>query len=98
MQDTRATDSDVPEYRYNAALAARIEQRWQRTWAELGTFHAPNPVGPLAGDTPADKLFIQEDAKLPAIGGDRHDPSLEREIVRLRHQAARASERRFWRR
>jgi len=35
---------------------------------------------------------------VPAIGGDRHHPSLEREIVLLRHQAARASERRFWRR
>jgi hypothetical protein len=34
---------------------------------------------------------------VPAIGGDRHHPSLEREIVR-RHQAALASERRFWRR
>ncbi|MBW7974161.1 hypothetical protein [Bradyrhizobium sp. BR 10289] len=35
---------------------------------------------------------------MPAIGGDRHDPALERRIVALRHQAARASERRFWRR
>lgn len=35
---------------------------------------------------------------VPAIGGDRHHPSVEREMVRLRHQAARASERRFWRR
>ena len=32
------------------------------------------------------------------IGGDRDHPFLEREIVVLRHQAARASERRFWRR
>lgn len=35
---------------------------------------------------------------VPAVGGDSHYPSLEREIVPLRHQAARASERRFWRR
>jgi len=33
-----------------------------------------------------------------AIGSYRDHPSLEREIVRPRHQAARASERRFWRR
>jgi hypothetical protein len=32
---------------------------------------------------------------VPAIGGDRHHLSLEREVVRMRHQAARASERRF---
>lgn len=35
---------------------------------------------------------------VPAIGGDRHHPSLERQIVATRRQAARASERRFWRR
>ncbi|MFF3221618.1 leucine--tRNA ligase [Nocardia suismassiliense] len=69
MQDTRATDSDVPEHRYNAELAGRIEQRWQRTWAERGTFHAPNPVGPLAGDTPADKLFIQDMFPYPSGAG-----------------------------
>ncbi|WP_453945080.1 hypothetical protein [Bradyrhizobium sp. USDA 372] len=35
---------------------------------------------------------------VPAIGGDRNHPSLHREIVPGRHQAARESERRFWRR
>jgi hypothetical protein len=35
---------------------------------------------------------------VPAIGGDRHHPPLERQIVRPPHQAARASERRFLRR
>lgn len=30
-----------------------------------------------------------------AIGGDRHHPPLQQKIVRLQHQAARASERRF---
>ncbi|MCC8976024.1 hypothetical protein H8B01_37620, partial [Bradyrhizobium sp. Cham227] len=35
---------------------------------------------------------------VPAIGSDRYYPSLQREILLLRHQAARASERRFWRR
>jgi leucyl-tRNA synthetase len=34
--------------RYDAAMAAEIEARWQRRWAEDGTFSTPNPVGPLA--------------------------------------------------
>jgi len=34
---------------------------------------------------------------VPGAGGDRRHLSLKRAIVRLRHQAARASERRFWR-
>ncbi|MEV0435778.1 leucine--tRNA ligase [Nocardia sp. NPDC050413] len=69
MQDTRATESDVPQHRYNAELAGRIEQRWQRNWAERGTFNAPNPVGPLAGDTPDDKLFIQDMFPFPSGAG-----------------------------
>ncbi|GAA5045755.1 leucine--tRNA ligase [Nocardia callitridis] len=69
MQDTRATGSDVPEHRYNAELAERIERRWQRTWDERGTFHAPNPVGPLAGDTPQDKLFVQDMFPYPSGAG-----------------------------
>ncbi|WP_444980191.1 leucine--tRNA ligase [Nocardia neocaledoniensis] len=69
VQDTRATESDVPQHRYNAELAGRIERRWQQNWAERGTFHAPNPVGPLAGDTPADKLFIQDMFPFPSGAG-----------------------------
>jgi leucyl-tRNA synthetase len=69
VQDTRATESDVPEHRYNAELAGRIERRWQRIWDERGTFHAPNPVGPLAGETPADKLFVQDMFPYPSGAG-----------------------------
>ncbi|MFF0488977.1 leucine--tRNA ligase [Nocardia sp. NPDC004068] len=78
MQDTRDTeptgtavrgDGGVPAHRYNADLAARIERKWQRTWAERGTFHAPNPVGPLAGDPPEDKLFIQDMFPYPSGAG-----------------------------
>ncbi|RBO91482.1 leucine--tRNA ligase [Nocardia puris] len=69
MEDTRATDSDVPQHRYNAALAGQIEARWQRNWAERGTFEAPNPVGPLAGATPADKLFVQDMFPYPSGAG-----------------------------
>ncbi|WP_329415062.1 leucine--tRNA ligase [Nocardia vinacea] len=69
MADTRATESDVPEHRYSAGLAGRIERRWQRTWDERGTFHAPNPVGPLAGATPTDKLFVQDMFPYPSGAG-----------------------------
>jgi leucyl-tRNA synthetase len=34
-------------YRYDAALAAEIESRWQDRWEREGTFEAPNPSGPL---------------------------------------------------
>ncbi|PKV78815.1 leucine--tRNA ligase [Nocardia fluminea] len=69
MQDTRATETDVPQHRYNAELAGRIERRWQQNWTERGTFHAPNPVGPLAGETPPDKLFIQDMFPFPSGAG-----------------------------
>jgi len=38
---------DTPAHRYTATLANEIERRWQDRWAENGTYHAPNPVGPL---------------------------------------------------
>ena len=41
--------ADAP-YRYDAALAARIEERWQTYWETHGTFEAPNPSGPMAAD------------------------------------------------
>jgi leucyl-tRNA synthetase len=39
---------DVPPFRYTGALAQSIETGWQRRWAERGTYHVPNPTGPLA--------------------------------------------------
>ncbi|MFD3744733.1 leucine--tRNA ligase [Nocardia sp. NPDC058633] len=69
MQDTRATETDVPQHRYNAELAGRIERRWQQNWTERATFSAPNPVGPLAGETPPDKLFIQDMFPFPSGAG-----------------------------
>ncbi len=39
---------DSPPFRYTAAMAAEIEQRWQQRWRREGTFHAPNPAGPMA--------------------------------------------------
>nr|WP_280354792.1 leucine--tRNA ligase [Nocardia otitidiscaviarum] len=64
-----AGNGDVPAHRYNADLAGRIERKWQDNWQQRGTFHAPNPVGPLAGDTPADKLFIQDMFPYPSGAG-----------------------------
>lgn len=85
MQDTRATETagqrsvddgatqgradDTPAHRYTAALAGEIERRWQQRWNERGTFHAPNPVGPLAGEVPADKLFVQDMFPYPSGAG-----------------------------
>ena len=40
-------EADVPPFRYTARLAGEIEARWQDYWEEHGTFHAPNPTGPL---------------------------------------------------
>jgi leucyl-tRNA synthetase len=41
------TESDIPPFRYTAALAERIELTWQERWERQGTFHTPNPAGPL---------------------------------------------------
>ncbi|GAB3046771.1 leucine--tRNA ligase [Sediminivirga luteola] len=35
-------------WKYDAALAGRIELKWQDRWEAEGTFEAPNPTGPLA--------------------------------------------------
>jgi leucyl-tRNA synthetase len=59
----------VPAHRYTAALANSIEPRWQQFWEERGTFHAPNPVGPLAGEVPEDKLFVQDMFPYPSGAG-----------------------------
>lgn len=85
MQDSRATETagqssvdhgaaqgragDTPAHRYTAELAGEIERRWQQRWNERGTFFAPNPVGPLAGEVPADKLFVQDMFPYPSGAG-----------------------------
>ncbi|MER5261012.1 leucine--tRNA ligase [Actinosynnema sp. NPDC002837] len=65
---TDAADA-TPAYRYTAQLAGEIERRWQQHWEEEGTFHAPNPVGPLKGEVPADKLFVQDMFPYPSGAG-----------------------------
>lgn len=65
-----STDAaEIPAYRYTAELANQIEERWQRYWEEHGTYHAPNPVGALKGDVPADKLFVQDMFPYPSGAG-----------------------------
>ena len=39
---------DSPAFRYSATLANEIERRWQDRWEKDGTYHAPNPMGPLS--------------------------------------------------
>ncbi len=39
---------DVPAHRYDGRVADEIETRWQAKWDADGTYHAPNPSGPLA--------------------------------------------------
>jgi leucyl-tRNA synthetase len=43
-----AVAADELPFRYGPRLAGEIERYWQQRWAAEGTFHTPNPVGPLA--------------------------------------------------
>ena len=66
---TAETAEETPNFRYTARMAAEIEQRWQRRWEELGTFHAPNPVGSFGGEVSDDKLFVQDMFPYPSGSG-----------------------------
>lgn len=64
--------SSIPPFRYSARLAAEIEAQWQDTWEERGTYHAPNPSGPLkdlaaVGQRP--KAFILDMFPYPSGAG-----------------------------
>jgi leucyl-tRNA synthetase len=73
MSEAAAPASDIPPYRYTATLAGEIENRWQDTWQREGTFHAPNPSGPLADpDHPragAEKLYVLDMFPYPSGAG-----------------------------
>lgn len=59
-------------HRYDAALAARVEARWQDYWAEHETFAAPNPTGDLAGDPETaarPKKFVMDMFPYPSGAG-----------------------------
>ena len=65
--------ADVPPFRYTAELANEIEARWQERWAKQGTFHTPNPTGPLADPSHpranAEKLFVLDMFPYPSGAG-----------------------------
>ncbi|UYM04361.1 leucine--tRNA ligase [Solicola gregarius] len=65
-------DSNPVPHRYDSALAADIEARWQRRWHDDGVFNSPNPVGDLAGDGDVwqrDKYFIMDMFPYPSGAG-----------------------------
>ncbi|MFD0854487.1 class I tRNA ligase family protein, partial [Actinomadura adrarensis] len=43
-----AKTNGPPAFRYDARMANDIEPRWQDRWEREGTFHCPNPSGPLS--------------------------------------------------
>ncbi|HEY1971217.1 MAG TPA: leucine--tRNA ligase [Pseudonocardia sp.] len=64
---------EVPPFRYSAALAGRIELRWQDRWQAEGTFHTPNPSGAL-GDAElaarrGDKVYLMDMFPYPSGAG-----------------------------
>ncbi|AEB46447.1 MULTISPECIES: leucine--tRNA ligase [Micromonospora] len=65
--------SDTPPFRYTATLADEIERRWQDVWERDGTFHAPNPSGPLADPghprSGAEKLYVLDMFPYPSGAG-----------------------------
>ncbi|WP_433529191.1 leucine--tRNA ligase [Micromonospora sp. CA-263727] len=70
---TEAATSDTPPFRYTAVLADEIERRWQDFWEREGSFHAPNPAGPLADPahprSGAEKLYVLDMFPYPSGAG-----------------------------
>jgi leucyl-tRNA synthetase len=59
-------------HKYDAALAADIEARWQDYWERHGTYETPNPSGDLAGDperAARPKKFIMDMFPYPSGAG-----------------------------
>ncbi|MER7443108.1 leucine--tRNA ligase [Micromonospora avicenniae] len=73
MSEAAAPAGDIPPFRYTAALANDIEHRWQDHWEREGTFHAPNPTGPLADPghprAGAEKLYVLDMFPYPSGAG-----------------------------
>ncbi|GIJ37298.1 leucine--tRNA ligase [Micromonospora andamanensis] len=67
------TEAEVPPFRYTAVLADEIERRWQDRWEREGSFHAPNPSGPLADPahprSGAEKLYVLDMFPYPSGAG-----------------------------
>ena len=64
-------DADTPPYRYDAALAADIEARWQARWDAGGVYETPNPAGelPSGRGTAGPKLFVMDMFPYPSGSG-----------------------------
>ncbi|UPK76493.1 leucine--tRNA ligase [Nocardioidaceae bacterium SCSIO 66511] len=65
-------DTNPVPHRYDSALAADIEARWQRRWHDDGVFEAANPVGDLATGEDVwkrDKYFIMDMFPYPSGAG-----------------------------
>ncbi|WP_410002355.1 hypothetical protein, partial [Actinomyces sp. HMSC065F11] len=63
------TAGDNP-YRYDAALAAKIEARWQEYWQENQTFSADNPEGDLEGSlAQKEKFYLLDMFPYPSGAG-----------------------------
>lgn len=63
---------DVPPFRYTAALAQELETRWQDRWEAEGTFHTPNPAGPIGEPDKVagrPKLFVLDMFPYPSGAG-----------------------------
>jgi leucyl-tRNA synthetase len=73
VTESPTAEQDVPQHRYTAELAGRIEQIWQQNWRTWGTFNVPNPVGSLAPTdgrpVPDDKMFVQDMFPYPSGDG-----------------------------
>ena len=64
-------DADTPPYRYDAALAADIESRWQDHWAASGAYETSNPAGALSSGrgVSGSKLFVMDMFPYPSGSG-----------------------------
>src|SRR6516164_98732 len=73
MTTTSPSSPETPAFRYNAALANRIEAKWQDRWDVEHTFWTPNPTGALADgfDEVADrrKLYVLDMFPYPSGTG-----------------------------
>ena len=64
-------EADTPPHRYDAALAAEIETRWQGHWATSGVYRTPAPAeDPATGaGAPGPKLFVMDMFPYPSGSG-----------------------------
>ena len=65
------TEADTPPHRYDAALAAEIETRWQDHWDAGGVYETPNPSEGLSSGrgSAGPKLFIMDMFPYPSGSG-----------------------------